>query len=408
MLEDGMRRRLVGTRVTRWIYALLAAAGCGGESDVPAGATASGDTVVAVQLSLIGELDGPEEYLFGDVTSVAIGPTDIVYVADRIGATIRAYDVSGRFLGTVGSEGDGPGEFQRPNDLAFDPEGRLFVRDAHRITVLSRRESSGLADSVVRTSSLTGYANLSSTRARTDGDLYYYPGYLFWDGEPDRYFYQVFDAAGATGDTVRVPPLPNLEFLGSASFRTSARGGRLLRGVNRAPFEPTASWDIKPDGSLITSPGDRYEIVELSPVGDTVRFVEVELPPRPVPQSEARDSARAFRARLDSLPVPLARVVGMSEAARTATLPEVLPEVLAVHVAPDESIWLQRWPPPGSGDQTLFDVIGREGAVLHTVVVPTLILQDPPPFVSAEFVVGVVRDPETEVDRVAVFRVANE
>jgi hypothetical protein len=98
----------------------------------------------------------------------------------------------------------------------------------------------------------------------------------------------------------------------------------------------------------------------------------------------------------------------MSEAARTATLPEVLPEVLAVHVASDESIWLQRWPPPGSGDQTRFDVIGREGTLLYTVVVPALILQDPPPFVSAEFVVGVVRDPETEVERVTVFRVRNE
>jgi hypothetical protein len=408
MLEDRMRQRLVGTRVTRWIYAILAAAGCGGESDAPAGSTASGDTVVAVQLSLIGELDGPEEYLFGDVTSVAIGPADIVYVADQIGSTIRAYDVSGRFLGTVGTEGDGPGEFHWPNDLTFDPEGRLFVRDVYRITVLSRRESSALVDSVVRTISLAGYANLSSTRARTDGDLYYYPGYLFRDGEPDRYFYQVFDAAGPTGDTVRVPPLPNLEFLRRASFRVNAGGGRIVPGVNRAPFEPTASWDIKPNGSLITSPGDRYEIVELSPVGDTVRLIEVETTPRPVPRSEARDSARAFRARLDSLPVPLSRVLGMSEAARTATLPEVLPEVLAVHVASDESIWLQRWPPPGSGDQTRFDVIGKEGTLLYAVVVPALILQDPPPFVSAEFVVGVVRDPETEVERVTVFRVRTE
>lgn len=70
-------------------------AGCGGAGDAPSGDTVPADTIVAQPLALIGELlDGPPEYLFGDVTSVAADSRGTVYVADGIGSTVRAYDTS--------------------------------------------------------------------------------------------------------------------------------------------------------------------------------------------------------------------------------------------------------------------------------------------------------------------------
>lgn len=142
------------------------------------------EPVRAELIGSVGQVEGRQEYLLGDVTAVALGPGDILYVADRLGSTVRAYDLEGRFLRTVGTEGDGPGEFQWPNDLTFDPAGRLYVRDANRITVLESRQPTSPADSVVRTVPLGGYANLNSTRVRTDGQIYYYPHYLFRRDEP--------------------------------------------------------------------------------------------------------------------------------------------------------------------------------------------------------------------------------
>ena len=111
------------------------ALGCGEGSDAPARRAGPPDTVFTEPLVVIGEVDGAPEYLFGNVASVAAGPNGTIYVADQIGSTVRAYDLSGRFLGTVGSEGQGPGEFDFPNDITFDPTGRLYVRDWSRITV---------------------------------------------------------------------------------------------------------------------------------------------------------------------------------------------------------------------------------------------------------------------------------
>ena len=191
----------------------LAVLGCGNGPE-RAGGAAAADTVVAELLARVGEVDGVPEYIFGDVSSVAVGPSGIVCVADRLGSTVRAYDLSGRFLGTIGGEGQGPGEFQFPNDLTFDAAGRLYVRDYSRISVFTQAADHAIPDSLVRTISLSGVSNPWSARGRIVGASYYYPNYLFRNGERLRYFYLAYDSAGATGDTVQVPPLPNLGNLG--------------------------------------------------------------------------------------------------------------------------------------------------------------------------------------------------
>ncbi|HEX7050412.1 MAG TPA: 6-bladed beta-propeller [Longimicrobiales bacterium] len=378
--------------------------GCTGEPPREDAAVAPPDTVTAEQAWTIGTLDGPPEEILGDVTGVTVGPRGEVYVADRLGSTVRAFDASGSFLGTVGSEGRGPGEFVWPNDLTFDPQGRLYVRDAYRLTVFGYRSGGAFADSVLYIIPLGGVASPWSARGKTDGTRYYYPNYLYRNGERLRYFYIVYDSAGATGDTIAVPALPTSRYLGRASYLISNEGGRVLDGVNLAPFEPRASWDITAEGTIYTARGDAYEVVSWTSSGDTLRVVSLPRSPRPVPESAARDSARAFDARLDSIPVPLDRVMGMSEAARTRSLPDVLPEIIGLQIGAAGNLWLRRWPASDGPSRTYFDVLSPTGRPARTVILPAAVLADPPPFVSNELVVGVLRDPETDVERVALFR----
>ena len=56
----------------------------------------------------------------------------------------------------------------------------------------------------------------------------------------------------------------------------------------------------------------------------------------------------------------------------------------------------------GDGSTELF--VNEEGDLRHRVDVPVSLLIEPPPFVSSRLIVGVVRDPVTEVQRVVVFR----
>lgn len=390
-----------GTR-TGALLAVIALAACGPDASTPGSTSTSADTTYAIRTALIGSVDGAAEYLFGDITSVAVGPAGHVYIADRQGSTVRAYSPEGLFVALIGGEGDGPGEFQWPNDLAFDPEGRLWVQDGQRITVFAARAPDAVTDSVVYTIRLPGYGNTGSRRSWTDGTRYYYPGGRSRD--PVSWYYVVFDTLGPTGDTVRVPPGANLEWLGTAFFRVSRSDGMMLPGVNRAPFEPVGTWAVTPRGTIIASPGDRSEVVEVTPDGDTVRTIRLPSEPISVPPAEREESLRVFSRRLDSIPVPLDRVIGMSDAARARALPATLPAVLQVHAAGDE-IWLQRWPRADRSGETVYDVVGAEGKVARTVIVPMTLLRDPPPFILPTLVAGVVRDSATDVEMVAVFRI---
>lgn len=363
----------------------------------------SSDTTVVTRIATIGELEGPEEYLFGDITSVAADTDGRIYVADRIGSSVRAYHSTGRHLAWIGREGEGPGEFQWPNDLVFDPAGRLFVRDATRITQLARPAGSELPDSVVRTLRLPGYANLSSRRARAGEVQYYYPAYLFRRGEPERYFYLVFDSTGFVGDTIQVPPIRTLQNARSAFYRISQGSGRMVDGLNRAPFEAGASWDLTADGHVVSTTGLEYRIVETDGRGDTIREFTGPGGRRPVPSAEKSDSAAALQQRIDSLPVPLGDVEGVSEWIREGTLPDSLPATVALHVSADGKIWVGRWPAEGEGSNTVFDIFTRGGRYERTVMVPAPLLNDPPPHLSDDLIVGVVQDPATDVESVLVF-----
>ena len=359
--------------------------------------------MVAEETWRIGKPDDPPAQVLGQITGVTVGPDGEVYVSDRQGSTVRAFGQDGAFLGVVGGQGDGPGEFFFPNDLTFDPQGRLFVRDVRRLTIMTRKKGSRYADTTLRIIPLGGVPSPWSARGRTDGVRYYYPNYVFRDGLRNRYYYATYDSAGIMRDTVEVPMLPTMRFLGRASYLLGPQGGRNLDGVSVAPFEPRASWDIGSNGTLYVAPGDKYEIVALGPKGDTLEVIRSATQPRAVSAAEAKDSTAAFRTRLDSIPVTLDRVRGMSDAARAAKLPDVVPEIMAVQVDPSGNLWVRRWPPENSRT-TCYDVLDSSGRVLRAVRLPAVLEMDPPPYVSAEAVVGVVRDTLTDVQQVVRFR----
>lgn len=354
----------------------------------------------------VGLIEGDSTYLFGDIRTVAVDRRGRVYVGDRIGASVRAYDPTGTYLGEIAREGEGPGEITGwPADLTLDSGGRLYIRDATRITVFSPTVPGGAADSVTAIWRLPGYGNLSSTRSRAgDAGEYYYPSYLFMQDEHPRFFYLPFREGSVSNDTLEVPPYPGLTGWRQASYRTGPGGGRLLPGLSYVPFAPLPVWDVTPMGTVISSDGAANELVETAANGDTVRVIA--LPPigdLTVPEGERADSARALGARLDSLAVPIDDVIGLGEGVRERRLPETIPPVIGIHVGSDRSIWVERWPAEGEGGSRLYDVLDEDGNWKLRIILRAPLVRDPPPFFGGNYVVGVVVDPETEVERVVRF-----
>ena len=364
------------------------------------------DTVaadVSVRIGDTGMLDEVDEYIFGEIQSVTADDNGLVYVADRLPPSVRVYRPDGEFLAWIGRAGEGPGEFGWPVDL-LAVDDRLYVRGL-RVTVFKKSEGSEYPDSVLTTWSVPGFANSDSWRARFHDGIYYYPDYSYPRDGPDRYFYLQVGPDGFTTDTVHVPALANIAARRSAAYWISARSGRMVGGLNIAPFAARAAWDLTGRATVIAGDGSAYAFEEYGPDGQLLRMIEGPVSaPRPVSRSERADSIAALELRIDSLPVALDRVEGVAPEIRTGDIPETLPHFISVHVGSSDRIWVERWGFEGAAESSHFDVLEYDGSYAGTVVVPVPLLNDPPPYFGDDVVIGVTTDPETGVHSVAVSR----
>ena len=83
-------------------------------------------TVQLEELFRLGGWDGEE--FFGVIGDVMVDEqAGEIYVLDAQLSEIQVYDLSGAYLRTIGREGEGPGEFRRPADIALLPSGVIGV-----------------------------------------------------------------------------------------------------------------------------------------------------------------------------------------------------------------------------------------------------------------------------------------
>ncbi len=368
----------------------------------------SPDTVTA---EVVGWIGGSgvgferEEDILSKVTSVAADRNGLVYVADGLPPSVRVFRSDGEFLAWIGGRGEGPGEFSwEPVDILATADGRLIVK-ADRITTFAASAASEYPDSVVDTWRFPGYFSTEYWRARFLDGVYYYPHYDNWRDSTDYYYLKFGPTGQLVGDTAYVPALGGLSRQRSSYYRVGALGGRMVDGLNVAPFAPRADWDMTQRGTIIVGDGETYQIQEFDQDGQLLRTIDgPAVEPRAVPREEYADSMRAVEARIDSLPVPLDDVFHVAPEILRGELPDSLPAFISLHAGASDRIWVERWPAEGMASSRFYDVLEHDGRHAGTVVAPVPLLSDPPPFFGEDTIVGVVIDPTTEVHRVAVLR----
>ena len=52
-----------------------------------------------------------------------------IYVLDKVRALVQVFDSHGKYLGETGTPGTGPGQFKKPEDIAVDNKGAIYITD---------------------------------------------------------------------------------------------------------------------------------------------------------------------------------------------------------------------------------------------------------------------------------------
>ena len=93
---------------------------------------ASADTIWQVDPEpalLLGEADGPDDYLFSMIRGATRLSTGAIVVLDGASMQLRAFSPEGAHLWTAGGPGEGPGEMRNPTHLERLPGDILQVQD---------------------------------------------------------------------------------------------------------------------------------------------------------------------------------------------------------------------------------------------------------------------------------------
>ena len=361
-----------------------------------------GGVATLVPEASIGELEGPEEYLFGNISSIAVDGDRSVYVLDGQAQHVRVFDAAGAYVKTLGGPGEGPTEFTRAEAIALLPDGRLVVRDAgiKQIKVFGP----GPDDVAQWPYSRSGGMSYSSMPLYTDAHGRTFqidPGtwILPNDRDPDQII--VLGPDGTHLDTIPVPwgdyEEPMLEW---------------ERMSFPVPFSPYGHWAVTPGGHLISGFSADYR-VDLAR-NDGVLRIERDVEPPRVPEGESSFYRETIAEQQREM-IPGWRWQGPS-------IPDHKPFFSDLTAGRGGRIWVTleteaspvdnpNYDPERPGDSPVrwrselrYDVFEADGTYLGTVDPPHGYSSRPTPVFDGDLVWAATRD-ELGVPRVVRFRI---
>lgn len=297
------------------------------------------------------------------VRSLAVGPREEVHVLLPQEHRVKVFGTEGGYLGSIGGEGEGPGEFSRPTEIGFVGD-TLWVLDTG-----ARRTSFFLEGEFLRVQSFPSVEGLHSERSSRIAAVMAGPGLV-----------AVTDFRYPTHPAETTTPGLLLYYVGG-TFDTLAAinvdhgmGYVERRHLNALPdvvpfpqpFDVQSRWALSPSGGEVlvvhgadpeAGPGF-LSAVRIDARGDTVSATLISYRPIPIPEAVI-DSAVA---EIEAYGFPV------EEIREAAFIPSHYPPVSGVLLSPGGGAWIEREAIPGQDRR--WQVTTDEGDPLAELVVP--------------------------------------
>ena len=364
------------TRTPALFLAVILAAGCqSGEISSPDPFTADPWTVSGPELR-IGSVDDPD-YVFGPVVGLTPSPDGFLYSMHWGDATIRRWAPDGTPAGSVGRQGEGPGEFERPIRMGFFGDSLwVWDLDHYRVSYFDLEgEFVGSVSPKVEIGGSEGSPPRPGTPLRDGTFVGQVPAWSdgIARGTLTETPYVHMDGAGETLGRIWTKPYEPKDIF--AILSKSGFGG----SYSSQPFGDGYMATTLEHGLLVIErrawTGDGDPAVRVSKIGfggDTLFTAAVPYQPTPMPAERFDSVVRARTERMAASPGPFS--AGEAEIRDALYRPSHLPAVGGMLVAEDDNIWLSRFDPFESDTGEQFSewwILDAEGAPLGRALTPS-------------------------------------
>lgn len=367
------------------------------------------------QVFAIGRADGAAHETFGIVAGVAFDAQDNLYVLDRQSARIMVYDRTGRFIRQIGSQGEGPGEFMAPLQLAIGGDGTIIVSDLGRRGYTLFRPDGTFLRNVVMEDWMPALSGGIAWHPRGGVVATYRQGLEQREGSGTRtenvmpLLFQSL-AGGQPTRLYNVPQSTRVE------QRSEAPGQVNVRVSPPPAFSPPVLFGVIPSGQMALSFTPGYTVRILDAAGQTVRYLQRPVRPRLTTEAD-RERARERRREMIATGRGAIRVqlggggAGGGRAPRgepsrqqmermigEMTFADTIPALQGLRVAPSGKLWIERTGPV-VGEPGPIDLVTPEGQYVGTITGSRL-----PDALSRSGLAAYVERDENDVERVVVRR----
>jgi hypothetical protein len=320
----------------------------------------------------IGVVEGEEPYMFGSARNVFPDPQGRIWVLDAHAFELRLFDQEGNFIRAVGREGGGPGEFGF-NPCAFPgPNGEVWVEAGSR---WQRFDSAGV---FLGSQQVTRRIGCGVRGWLPDGRFVAVEVQFDQATRSQTTHFLVHDrelsGEVVVTDTVAAPAVPE-----PRTVRWLNPAGRVVI-TELVPLSHRPMWILGPSGDFWITDGDGdYRIRRQTLFGNTLVIMERPHEPVSVP-----DSIRVREiAELDREDLRLERSFDRSD------VPDVFPPFDRLLIGIDGTLWVRR---RLEGGRYGLDVFAPNGQFLGPVETPSDFGRMTIHRVTPEYMYGTVRD----------------
>lgn len=293
----------------------------------------------------------PEDTFIESAFNIKCDKNGYVYVCDYRANNIKIFDSDGTFIKTIGREGQGPGEFNRPYAIAVTDE-RLIIWDMgnRRLDALTK---DGEFIKSVPISMHDGWPQMM--RALPNGDIAIASEKLYFgqSDKPQDYSIDIYS--------------PELEKKKKIYTQKIWRNKYVIKDDGATnipmPFSPRVYWDVSPTGEIVIGYSKNYEIEIYGIDGEKISSFSHAYTPEKI----TNEDKKKFFASITSFSGGERKQGADDFIVKNTEFPKIKPEFQQINVDSEGNILVMGYRKNRDEEAHFFDAFDSQGNFLGNV-----------------------------------------